>query len=245
MASFVPDAPIALITGANRSLGLGFARELKNLGYNVIGTSRSVSDKDVAELRKVAYVVVQLDTSSEQSINGLMEQLQKHNISHIDLLVNNAGIYGFESLDGVTTERMLKEFTINAIGPVLVTRALLPLLRASVKRGKHPTKVAQVSSTMGSIAKTTADGFVPGASYAYRASKAALNILTKNMSVELHKDGISLFCLCPGYVQTEGTGGQGHYTVEQSTGKLAKIIKDASMDTTGKFIYVEGEEIPW
>ncbi|KAL7754489.1 hypothetical protein RI367_000472 [Sorochytrium milnesiophthora] len=217
MASFVPDAPIALVTGANRSLGLGFAREFKDLGYNVIGTSRSVSDKDVAE----------------------------HNIPRIDLLVNNAGVYGFESLDGVTTQEMMRQFTINAIGPLLVTRALLPLLRASAKRGKQTTKVAQVSSTNASITQTTADGVYPGGQYAYRASKAALNILTKNLSVELHRDGISLFCLCPGYVQTEGTGGQGQYTVKESTGKLAKIIDDASMDTTGRFFNLENEEVPW
>ncbi|KAL7749682.1 hypothetical protein RI367_004910 [Sorochytrium milnesiophthora] len=245
MVSVNPDAPFALVTGANRGLGLGFARQFKQQGYNVIGTSRSVHDQDTAELRQVAFAVVQLDTSSEQSIDGLLAQLDKHNISHIDLLCNNAGIISVEPLDAITGADMALMFNTNTIGPLLVVKALLPLLRASAMRGQHQTKVVQISSSMGSIAKAVPGGFLPGTAYAYRASKAALNMLTKNLSVDLLKDSIVCFCMCPGYVQTDGSGGKGNYTVEESTGKLAKIIQEATMDTTGKYIYVTGDELPW
>ncbi|KAL7753171.1 hypothetical protein RI367_001625 [Sorochytrium milnesiophthora] len=244
-APLAENAPIALVTGANRGIGLGLARELKKHGYNIIGTSRSTNNKDVAELRQVAFAIVQLDTSSEDSISSLPEQLRKHNIQRIDLLCNNAGVAGLETLDGISGAEMTRIFTTNAVGPMLITKALLPLLRASASHGQFQTKVVQVSSTMGSIAKAGPDGMMSGVAYAYRASKAALNMLTRTLSVELQKDKIACLLLCPGYVKSDMNHGNGYYTIEDSTGKLAKIIKDATMETTGKFIYVEGEEIPW
>ncbi|KAL7746252.1 hypothetical protein RI367_008393 [Sorochytrium milnesiophthora] len=245
MATFTTGAPIALITGANRGIGIGLARELKKLGYNVIGTARNVAPESTEELRKVAYAVVQLDTSQSESISKLVPQLEKLNVTHIHCLVNNAGIFDGVPFDKVTADIFADTFATNATGPFLITRALMPMLRAAAAEGKHQAMVVQVSSTLGSIQLNQNNEFQMPVAYAYRASKAALNQVNRSLAAILEKDKVACVAVCPGHTQTEGSGFAGQYTLEESTGKVSKLIQNFGMKDTGKFYYLEGNEQPW
>ncbi|KAL7751637.1 hypothetical protein RI367_003103 [Sorochytrium milnesiophthora] len=241
MATISPNAPTALVTGANRGIGLGFAQQLKQQGYNVIGTARSDKAEDVAELRQAAYLVVPLDISNVESINSFAGRLAAANVKQIDLLVANAGVGAFEPLDQVTAESLLSVFTTNAMGPLLVTKSLLPLLRASKAAGQT-TKIVHMSSPAGSLTLNSPGGPYVGGAYAYRGSKAALNAYTKSLAEDLRKEDIITVLMNPGQVNTHGRGG---LSVEESVAAQLKVISGLKSDDTSKFFDLHGRIVPW
>ncbi|KAL7749685.1 hypothetical protein RI367_004913 [Sorochytrium milnesiophthora] len=241
-------APVALITGANRGIGLALAEELSRQGYQVVGTSRSIKPEDTQkeELREVAVQVVQLDVASEASIGQLAAQLQQQGIAKLDVLVNNAGMYILDEFGTVNARDAMTHFSVNTIGPVLVAQALHPLLKQAAQESGI-AKIVQLSSTIGSITYNDPghEWAWTGSPYAYRASKAALNAMNKCMSHDLAKDNITTVVVCPGYVKTDMTRSNGVIEPAESAAGLAKIIASQSMSSTGKFFYYKGEEIPW
>ena len=155
-------AHTVLITGANRGLGLEFARQYKEAGWQVIGTARKPGEAD--DLEALDVQVVQLDVADQGSVDRMAAELMDQ---PIDLLINNAGIFPrVGKIDEIDFDDYKRTLSVNTIGPVRVTRALLPNLR----QGKLKI-VAGLSSNLGSIAENERGNF-----YGYRESKAALNI---------------------------------------------------------------------
>lgn len=216
-----------VVTGANRGIGLELARQLKTRGDEVIAVCRSASP----ELQALGVRVESgIDVSDAAQVAELSKRLDG---VAVDVLVNNAGILRRESLDGVDFAGIEEQFEVNALGPLRVTAALLPLLRKG-------SKVAIITSRMGSIADNGSGGY-----YGYRMSKAAVNAAGVSLARDLAGRGIAVLLLHPGMVATEMTGRHGIPPEEAARGVLARI--DAlSAETSGKFVHAgTGEELPW
>jgi len=219
--------PTALITGANRGIGLEICRLLKGRAYDLIGVCR----KSSPELEALGVQVLDgVDLRDESSIESLGERVAGQSI---DLLVNNAGILVRHGLDNLTTEELRAQFEVNAMAPLLVTKALLPNLASG-------SKIALVTSRMGSIADNTSGG-----AYGYRMSKAALNAAGMSLAVDLKPRGIAVVILHPGWVKTGMTHGTGNVGPAESARGLLQRIDELSLATTGSFLHAEGRQLPW
>src|SRR5690606_27563059 len=138
-----------------------------------------------------------------------------------------------ESLDDLDFDRIRKQFEVNALGPLRVTKALLPHL-------KKGSKVALITSRMGSIADNGSGGM-----YGYRMSKAALNMAGKSLAVDLKDRGIAVIILHPGFVRTDMTGGNGMIDPDESARGLIARIEELTLDRSGTFRHMNGDELPW
>ncbi|HUD70872.1 MAG TPA: SDR family oxidoreductase [Dongiaceae bacterium] len=224
-----------LITGANRGLGLEFARQYRAAGWKVIGTARKPDEAADLKALGEGVRVVSLDVTRPESVAALTAALGKE---PIDLLINNAGQgVGFEggSLGALKIDDFDRVMQVNAVGPVRVTQALLPNLRA----GKGKTIVG-ISSVLGSIAANRDGGF-----YGYRESKAALDMFMRGIAAELKGDGFICIALIPGWVKTDMGGPDAPLTPEQSVTGMRKVLDGLKPEDTGKFWSYDGSNIPW
>jgi len=230
-AALADGGPTVLITGANRGIGLEYARQLSDRGYTVIGTARDTASAD--ELEVVADRVEQLDVTDPESVAELATRLKG---VPIDILINNAGIFerGDVTIDTVDYDMMERTFAVNTLGPLRVTQALLPNLRAGKRK-----MIISMSSGLGSIDRSN------GRWYAYRASKTALNQFNKIWSVELGPEGFICTVLHPGWVQTDMGGPDATYTPDESVSGLVEVIEGLGPDDNGRFYDFKGESIPW
>jgi NAD(P)-dependent dehydrogenase (short-subunit alcohol dehydrogenase family) len=225
--------PTYLITGANRGLGLEFARQLSTRkdDTRIIATAREV--EKATDLARLVHDVISLDVAEPKSIEELAGLLRDR---PIDILINNAGISSKgKSIEELDAEDLRQAFAVNAIGPMLVTKALLPNLRA----GQRKT-VFNITSQLGSIASNRG-----GSSYGYRASKAALNMFTVSLANELKKDGFTCVVAHPGWVQTDMGGAGAPLKPEESIAALLRIIDGLRPEDTGKFFNYDGKPMPW
>uniref|UniRef100_H3GJX2 Short chain dehydrogenase n=1 Tax=Phytophthora ramorum TaxID=164328 RepID=H3GJX2_PHYRM len=224
-----------LITGSNRGIGLAFTKHYVANGWKVIAAARD--PQSAAELRQLKVErIIRIDTSDEKSIIAAAKQLEDQ---PIDLLVNNAGIGGRDGIDKTTKAEMMQQFEVNAVGPFLMTRAFLPNLRLAVANSGSAT-VAYVSSRMGSIVLNDIGGL-----YGYRASKAALNMVTSSLAHDLENDKIIAITLSPGYVDTRMTEHKGQISPENSAAGVTKMIAEATSGDSGKFFNFAGHSLPW
>jgi len=230
-ATLADGGPTVLITGANRGIGLEYARQLSDRGYTVIGTARDTASAD--ELEVLADRVEQLDVTDPESVADLATRLKG---VPIDILINNAGIFerGDVNIDTVDYDMMERTFAVNTLGPLRVTQALLPNLRAGKRK-----MIISMSSGLGSIDRSN------GRWYAYRASKTALNQFNKIWSVELGPEGFICTVLHPGWVQTDMGGPDATYTPDESVSGLVEVIEGLGPDDNGRFYDFKGESIPW
>ncbi len=219
--------PTAVITGANRGIGLELARQLSVRGDAVIAVCREPSDELTALGVRIEKGIDVTETGAPQVLARRMKGLT------IDTLVNNAGILRHESLNDLELDGIREQIEVNALGPLRMTSALLPLMG----RGG---KVAIVTSRMGSMADNGSGGY-----YGYRMSKAAVNAAGVSLARDLAGQGIAVALLHPGMVATEMTGGQGIPPADAARGLIERI--DAlSIETTGRFLHGQtGEELPW
>src|SRR6185503_19342815 len=208
---------VSVVTGANRGIGLELCRELKRRGREVVAVCRERS-KELDELS--TRVIDKIDVADEASIAKLREALAKDSI---DLLVNNAGILRRDSLDGVETDSIRIQLEVNALAPLLVTKALLPCMKSGAK-------VALITSRMGSIGDNTSGGY-----YGYRMSKAALNAAGMSMARDLRGAGIAVAILHPGFVRTEMTEGSGNIDPDDAAKQLVDRVDALTLETTGTF----------
>ncbi|MFC3151359.1 SDR family oxidoreductase [Litoribrevibacter euphylliae] len=216
-----------VITGANRGIGLELARHYQAQGDQVIGVCRETSD----ELDEVASMVIEhIDVSNINAIEQLKIFLSNQSI---DILINNAGLFINETLSNMDFETIEQQMEVNAYGPLKVTLALLPQL-------KEGSKIANITSRMGSIADNTS-----GAYYGYRASKAALNAFGKSLAEDLKSQGIAVAQLHPGFVQTRMVGFNGDISPQDAAKGLAARIEELNMENTGGFWHSNGEVLPW
>jgi len=215
-----------LITGCNRGIGLQLATQLNDRGDTVIGVCRTPSD----ELSRLDIrIIAGIDVSDGESITSLKAELGDE---PIDVLINNAGIFIGDEFGALDYTDMLAQFNVNTLGPLRVTEAL----RNNLAEG---SKVAIVSSRVGSIADNVSGGY-----YGYRASKAAVNQVATNLVHEFRPKGIAVAVLHPGLVATDMTDGEGITPAESARG-LIQRIDDLTIDTTGGFWHAEGYMLPW
>ncbi|MFO7763061.1 MAG: SDR family oxidoreductase [Wenzhouxiangellaceae bacterium] len=218
-----------VITGANRGIGLALARLLRDRGDNVIAVCRESSGElDALGVRVEAGI----DVTDGDSLTDLAGRLSG---VAIDVLVNNAGVMRPTSFDDIENQldAFRLQFEVNSLAPLRVTRAL-------VDRLGQGSKVAIITSRMGSIADNDSGGH-----YGYRMSKTAVNMGGVSMALELQARGIAVGLLHPGYVKTDMTGNTGNVDTDESAGGLIQRIDELSIETTGSFHHANGEELPW
>lgn len=221
----------ALVTGANRGIGLEYARQLKERGYRVTGTARDPDSAD--ELRALDIEILPLDVTDPDSVDALAEATSGR---PLDLLVNNAGIgVRGEPLGRLEYDKMVRYFDTNTLGPLRLAEAMLPRLRAGSRK-----VIANMTSRMGSIEDNGSGG-----SYAYRASKAALNMVNRSLAVDLRDDGIIAVVLHPGWVRTRMGGSSARIDPEESVGGLLDVIEGLGPEDSGEFFDYTGERLPW
>jgi len=220
-----------LITGANRGLGLEFARQYVAGGADVIACCRHPEASD--SLLAMSVPVMELDVADAASIARLAAGLKG---TPIDILINNAGTWGGErqSADDCPPEAMIATFKINCVGPLLVARAL----KANLLAG-HDKKLVVLTSKMGSISDSS------GGVVAYRAAKAALNMVMHGAAKEWARDGIKVGILHPGWVRTDMGGPGAPLDVVQSVTGMRARIAELSPQTSGRFLDYTGKEIGW
>jgi NAD(P)-dependent dehydrogenase (short-subunit alcohol dehydrogenase family) len=215
-----------LITGANRGLGLEFARQYGADGWAVLATAREPERADA--LRDTGAELISLEISDAGSIARLAEHVGDR---PVDLLIANAGIYGESNLDADAWSKLLQ---VNVIGPTLLAEALRRNVAASAVK-----RIVAVTSGMGSIAET-GGGHIP-----YRTSKAALNMAWKNLALDYANDGIAVAVINPGWVQTDMGGPGASITAEQSITGMRGSIDTLSLEQSGRFLSWDGQELPW
>lgn len=189
-----------LVTGANRGIGYEFVTYLlaqSAAPKNVIATTRQPSEKlNKLKSTNVNLHVVTYDATDYKSIPELVDQISKIvGPDGINLMINNAGIYVSGNLETVQAQDVLRNIEVNAVAPLELTRALLPLLKVS-SANKRKTVVANISSMAGSIGDNTSGSAM--ISYPYRSSKAALNMITRSLAVDLKETGIIVLAIHPG-----------------------------------------------
>lgn len=218
--------PTVLITGANRGIGLEFARQYAGDGWNVIGTARQPDA--AAGLKATGASVEPLDAADPESIAALASSLAGR---PIDVLIANAGVYA------QTTDKddWLAAFATNSIGPTLLAQALRANVAASGMR-----KMAAITSRMGSIADNSSGGAI-----AYRATKAALNAAWHSLAIDLRGDGIAVALLHPGWVQTDMGGKGASIDTRTSVSGLRRVIDGLALDQSGAFFDYDGQGLPW
>lgn len=220
-----------VVTGANRGLGLEFARQLMARGDKVIATARRPGE--ATDLTKTGARVVPLEASDEGSIVALGEALTGQ---AVDVLINNAGVSSeSKNLAACTMAELSRVFAVNSTSPVLVTKALLPSMRAGTRR-----LVVNITSKLGSIGLNSG-----GSSYAYRASKAALNMFTVSMAHELKGEGFSCIVMHPGWVQTDMGGKEAPLTPDQAVSSMLGVIKRLTAKESGSFLNYDGTPLAW
>ncbi|MEM9510323.1 MAG: SDR family oxidoreductase [Cyanobacteria bacterium P01_E01_bin.35] len=217
-----------LITGANRGIGLEYCRQLKEQGQQVIAVCRSPSP----ELEDLGIEVEKnIELTDLAAVQNLVKSL---NGRHIDVLINNAGIVERISLEQLDFVSIRRQFEVNAIAPLRLTRILLPNLSSG-------SKVILMTSRMGSIGDNTSGG-----SYGYRMSKVALSMAGKSLAHDLKPKGIAVAILHPGLVKTRMTGfTDSGITPATSVQGLLERIEALNLDNTGTFWHASGEILPW
>lgn len=225
--------PTVLVTGANRGIGLEFVRQYAVEGWRVHAACRDPEKATELKSIKGDVRVHRLDVTDERQLTALETSLAGESI---DILINNAGIRGLgDSLGSTDVAGWLETLRVNAIAPVRVSERLI----ANLERGQRKL-IVNITSRLGSIAENGSGG-----SYAYRSSKAALNMAAKSMAVDLKGRGITVVVFHPGWVQTDMGGSGAPVSPPDSVGGMrAKIDKLTAAESGGFFNY-DGKPISW
>lgn len=227
-----------LITGANRGIGLEVARTFSQYDWDVIATCRKPEEALALATIQAAtegrLKIYKLDVTRDEDIAALTEELADKDL---DILLNNAGIIGPEQQEfGMLDERLwLETFQVNTLGPYKMAKAFLENVARSQRR-----IIATLTSEMGSI-----KGNSSGDYYVYRTSKAAANMVVKNLSHDLRKKRITCVALHPGWVRTRMGGDRAPVSPEQSAAGLFNILTSLEEDDNGLFLSYQGKNIPW
>jgi len=226
-----------VLTGCSRGIGLELARQYVDAGWRVIATARDLDASP--ELRHLAenhtqFSLHTLDVSCDDSIAGFVRD---HNTQAVDLLINNAGVYGAggSDLGHLSRDAWREVLEVNTLSPLMLTQALL----ANIEAGKLKT-IGMLSSKVGSIADNSSGG-----SYYYRSSKTALNQVVKSLSVDLAPQGVKVVALHPGWVLTEMGGQNALIDTKQSVKGLRNVLGGINAEKSGGFYSYDGQEIPW
>ncbi len=219
-----------VITGTSRGIGLELTKYALSKGHHVLAIARKPQSSDqLIELQKShdKLEVMALDLLDKDAHNLIVKRVGHW--PQVDVMINNAGIYEKDH----SIEEFEKSFLTNSIKPFFITRALLPFL----KKSKHPVSL-QITSMMGSIADNSSGG-----SYSYRASKAALNMIYKSLSVD--ENWLISLLVHPGWVQTSMGGESAPVSVQDSAQGVWKLIDESDLSQSGSFMTYKGQRLDW
>lgn len=233
----------ALVTGANKGIGRGIARQLGQRGYQVWLGCRDAErgEEAAAALRKdgLDARALALDVTSDASVKAAAETYAKTSDT-LDALVNNAGIAtgGYVAPSAASLDDMRAVYEVNVFGPVRVTQAFLPFLR---KAGQG--RIVMMSSSLGSISEQLdmSSGTYVVNLLGYNSSKSALNMITVSFAKELAEAGIKVNAANPGYVATDLNNNQGYRSVEQGAAIAVYLATLGPMGPTAGF-FNDGKE---
>lgn len=228
-----------VVTGANRGIGLELVRQLAARGELVEACARTPSEAtELAALASSRVRIHPLDVRDASSVRALAAALGD---ASVDIVFNVAGVSGGrrQSLGQMAEDLELADITstidVNATGALRVAVALLPHVRRGTLK-----KLVHVTSGMGSIADNTSGGY-----YAYRMSKAALNMMSKSLAVDLRPEEITSIVINPGWVQTAMGGANAPMTVDESVRGILQVVDAASLAVSGEFLNWNGNRYPW
>jgi NAD(P)-dependent dehydrogenase (short-subunit alcohol dehydrogenase family) len=227
-----------LITGANRGLGLEFARQYAADGWQVYATCRDPNS--ASELRRLADAIgnnmhiLALDVTDLASIKAAAAELDGE---AIDLLLNNAGVGGprGQTIGNIDYEAWAKVLSVNTLGPLRVSEVFVDNVAQSERK-----LIVTLTSGMGSIADNTSGG-----AFAYRSSKAAVNMVMRSLAIDLAPRGITCLVINPGWVRTDMGGPRGNLTPAESVTRLRRLIEKFGPKHSGRFFNHDGREYAW
>ena len=228
---------VVVITGANRGLGLEFCRQYLAGGAKIYACCRSPEKAaallDLKQSHGEALEIVPLDVSNPIMLANLSYVIEEP----IDILINNAGIYGPKGLEfgEYKADDWAEVLKVNTIAPMMVVQHLAEKVTASIEK-----KIVLISSKMGSIGDNQ-----KGGSYIYRSSKAAINAVGKSLAIDLAGQGIKVGIVHPGWVQTDMGGPNGLIDSSTSITGLCEVIENLNESNSGEFFSYDGALIPW
>ncbi len=216
-----------VIIGSNRGIGLELTKQFKSKGHSVLAVCRNSSK----ELESVGCEILKgIDVSKDSDLLTLKNHLRGQKI---DLLVHNAGIMRRNSLNFLNVKTIEEQFQVNTLGPLKTVSILLSNLG-------DETKIALITSRMGSIADNTSGG-----SYGYRISKCALNMAGVSLAHDLRPKNISVALIHPGWVKTDMTNQTGLIDTKTSANGIINVIENLNIKNSGSFWHTNGEELIW
>jgi NAD(P)-dependent dehydrogenase (short-subunit alcohol dehydrogenase family) len=236
----------ALVTGANRGIGLELVTQLLTRGDAVVATvrdrARAAALASLGEAFKDRLRILEMDVAVPESVRGALEPLASAGLA-VDLLINNAGVSlnpagrndtgdEFGTLDA---EKFLAVLRVNTLGPLLVAEAAAPLLGRAGR-----SLVANVSSQLGSIANTHGP-----ARLSYKTSKAALNMISRILAHELAPRGVTVVAIHPGWVRTAMGGDGAPLSTRESVASMLNVLARLTPVDTGRYLNYDGADLPW
>ena len=230
--------PNVLITGANRGLGLEFARQYLAAGWQVYAACRDpASASELCQLAEDGggkLRILEMDVTEARSVKAAAAELDGQSI---DLLLNNSGIIGphGQTIGNIDYDAWAEVLEVNTMGPLRVSEAFVDNVARSDRK-----LIVTLTSGMGSLADNTSGG-----SIAYRSSKAAVNMVMRSLAIDLTSRGISCVVVNPGWVQTEMGGANATLTPLESVTALRGLIETLGSAQSGKFFNYDGREYAW
>jgi len=252
-----PGARFALIQGASRGIGLEMTKQLLEKGYLVMATCRdpegSTRLSELSQRFPDELVVSRLDVTDDESIASTAARVESEFGGTLDLLVNSAGILQDEQnrperqLTAINRDWMMQSFDVNSIGPTLVVAAMQEYLKRKKGSERKRAVIANISARVGSIEDNKMGGW-----YSYRMSKAALNMATRCMALELKRHGVCAISLHPGTVATDFTRDyrknvkpEKLFPVDRAASQLLEIMENVELKDTGRFYAWDKENLPF
>lgn len=234
------------ITGASRGIGLELVRQYAAKASTKLLFATCRNESKAPELRQLAagsnnrVRILELEVRDYDKYEKVVDEVKKAVGSEgLNLLINNAGIHIKADFHDAKRDDMMEVYEVNVVAPLMLTRALTPLLQASAKAG-HKTLIANISSKVGSIADNTS-----GQMYAYRTSKAAMNQVSKSLSIQLKVFNIIVVPIHPGWVQTDMGGPNAPIDAETSVGHMVDTFEKVTLDQAGLLLNYDGTVIPY
>ncbi|EFX70608.1 hypothetical protein DAPPUDRAFT_309362 [Daphnia pulex] len=244
------------LTGCSRGLGLEMVKQIHPFTETLIATCRN--PETASELRELAeehshIKILPVDVLNHETFGDVAEEVSSIvGEQGLNLLINNAGISPRSTrINFVTPEAMAETFAVNTTSPLMLTKALLPLLKAGASSDVDEDSdfciknaaIVNISSVLGSISNNMGDR--SGGLYPYRCSKAALNMVTRSLSSDLNPFNITVISIHPGWVRTDMGGPNAPLSSQESIESLISTLKELTFDKSGLFFNQNGEEIPW
>ncbi len=229
--------PTAMITGANRGIGLEMLHQYSEAGWQVLGTCRDVAGAEAARAiadDNPAVTLYPLDVTDSAAVAALADQLEG---SAIDVLILNAGVMSPASntLGKLDAADFLRVLEVNVVAPAICAQAFRSHVAASERR-----TLVGIGSFLGSIASNDDGGL-----YSYRSSKAGIHAVMRSLSVDLREQGVTAIAVHPGWVQTDMGGADATISAQESVAGIRRVIDGLKPGDSGRLLTYAGEVLPW